>query len=75
MTWLPVPVYATATNRLSSAAQHTEVQALFAALARVVHVLTAATALAPLVRVRLFSAVMFTPLIRPSALGGTILLA
>ena len=75
MTRLPVPLSATATNNESSLAQHTESQLLSAADVRVVHVLTQSTALAPLVRVRLFSAVMLTPLMSPSALGGSTLLA
>lgn len=68
-TRLPVPEYDTATNKDNSGAQHTEYQSVSAALARVVHVLTAATALAALVRVRAFSAVIFTPLIFPAAAG------
>jgi len=74
MTRLPVPENATATNRDSSAAQQTDNQTLFAALVLVVQVLTQSTALAPLVRVRLFRAVMLTPLILPSALGADRLL-
>jgi len=74
MTRFPVPDHAMATNNDNSGAQHTEAQLLSAALTRVVQVLTQSTALAPLVRVRLFSAVIFTPLIRPSALGADRLL-
>jgi hypothetical protein len=69
MTPLPTPVYATAANKDSSGAQQTAYQALSAALTLVVHVLTHATALAPLVRVRAFSAPIFTPLILPSPEG------
>jgi hypothetical protein len=74
MTRLPAPEIATATNKESSGAQHTERQALLAADVRVVHVFAQSTALAPLVRVRLFSAVTLTPLTSPSALGSTTLL-
>jgi predicted DNA-binding protein len=74
ITRLPVPEYATATNILSSLDQHTEYQLLSAADVRAVHVLTHSAALAPLVLVRLFSAVMFTPLTSPSELGSTTLL-
>jgi hypothetical protein len=75
MTRFPVPLVATAANKDSSDAQQTENQLLSTALTRVVQVLTHSAALAPLVRVRLFSAVMLTPLINPSALGGSTLLA
>ena len=69
ITRLPTPLYATVTNNDSSEDQHTECQPVFAVELRVVQLLTAATALAPLVRVRAFSAVIFTPLILPSLTG------
>jgi hypothetical protein len=69
MTRLPVLVNATVTNKDSSGAQHIEYHSLSAALALVVQLLTAATALAPLVLVLLFNAVIFTPLILPSLTG------
>jgi hypothetical protein len=75
MTRSPVPVSATVANKDSSGAQQTELHLFCTKFVRVVQLLTHSAALAPLARVLLFSAVMLTPLINPSALGGSTLLA